>query len=92
MNINDALKAMSLLDAYHHYIYKKYGKEIALKVMYCYDSIEEAVKHVQDEHFNGNDIDLPENIDLLVESILNIKKAELEPVIIKDWLVLAEAD
>ena len=92
MTINDAIKAMNLLDAYHHYVSKVYGKELATKVIYAYNSIDEAVKHIQDEQFNGNDIELPYHIDLLVESILNIKKEEIEPVILSDWQVLAEAD
>ena len=90
--IDESLKAMSLLNSYVSYVHRKYDKDLARKVMYAYDAIDEAVKYVQDEHFNGNDIDIPVHIDLLVSSVLNIKREEIDPVIINDWEVLSEAD
>ena len=90
--VDESLKAMSLLNSYVSYVRRKYGKDLARKVVYAYNAVDEAVKYVQDEHFNGNDIDIPEHIDLLVSSVLNIKPEEIDPVIVNDWEVLSEAD
>ena len=90
MTTNNMVKAMSLLDAYHHYVSRVYGKDEAFKVMDVYANLAGWNDYIQRN--DGKTDDVPVSIDLLVESILNIKKEEIEPVILSDWQVLAEAD
>lgn len=87
MNTTDALRATSKLYAYSAYIQRKFGAEYAYKIDHVKEIIEHAVNVALD-----NDTELTPNIDILVESILNIKAEEFEPIIINDFQVLAEAD
>ena len=90
MTNNDLLKAMRLMKAYHNYVSKMYGKDEAFKVLDIYCNLAGWDNYIQSNY--GKTDNVPESVSMLVESILNIKKEEIEPVILSDWQVLAEAD
>lgn len=90
---DDVKKALNRLDILHHYISSVFGKEEAKRVMVIYDEIDAADKHVMAEAYEGNDVDLPEEIKLLVESINGLEfREEVDPYVLRDWQVLAEAN